>query len=517
MKKHYLIIILSLFCLLNEAQNWNVFNKNYRYNYKHDAATIISNVLFQDSVKQSGNDTIYYLNRVAALCAGMCPGFTVATNTTLMFNIPQFLQGSIIKYANGLVMLKDPNKLIMKPNCTLNQTWLFDSISNITATCTVIQQQNLFGIIDSVKTILLNQQDTIRLSKSFGILSFPGLYNQSKSYRLLGIENLYSYDSTALYGTKVPNAWDIYNYQVGDIFCEDYSSLRTNQKISECHKYQYIILSKVISTSGYIYGVARYGSDNFSFSTLNNVTCDNPILLSNSSLSFSNLNSPNLIENKMYPGMIVQNIQITGLYNQFGNPSTYYQNFPSIAYFVKSGAGVFNKVMGRKRYLCGIGVPDGDYYLLPQNGYTLTPYYSASSAFDKSVMIFASSFGLMNSHIRGFEYSATYCKTCFKRNGVSIFGTPYVGLEKNESGINGIVIRPNPASNNCQIQVPESLNGKSLKLEVKNILGEVVVREEFRNQTNYNLNISTFKAGIYFVGLYVEGNLAEEKKLMIER
>jgi hypothetical protein len=519
MKKNYLVILLSLFCLLSEAQNWNVFNKNYRYNYKHDASTIISNVLFQDSISQLGSDTIYYMNRIGMLCVGACPGYTsvlTVSNPAAILNLPQFLQRTIIKYANGLVMLKDPNKLALKPNCALNQTWLFDSISNITATCTAIHQQNLFGILDSVKTILLNQQDTIRISKSFGIISFPELYNQNRSYRLLGIENLNSYDSTALFGTKVPNAWDFYNYQVGDIFCEDYSSLRANQQTSECSKTQYIIISKSISATGYIFGVARYGSYDVKFSTLNNVSCNTTPELSNSILSFPNLNSKNLIENKIYPGMVVQNITISGLYDQFSSNHTYYQNFPSIANFAKGGTGIFYKVM-QTGFECGIGIPNNSIYGLSQTGYTLMPYYTLYPILNKSSMMFATTFGLVSSMYKGFEVSASFCKTCFKRNGVTIFGEPYVGLEKNENSINEIVISPNPATKNCQIQLPESLKEKTIKIEIKNVLGEILLRDEFRNQSYYSLNTSTFNAGIYFVGIYLEGNLLEEKKVIVER
>lgn len=188
---------------------------------------MVTNVLFVDTVKQIGTDTVYSMNRIGIECTGTCPTITVAITTTatvIVPNMPQFLQRSITKYANGLVMLHDTAKLVIKPNCILNETWLFDSINNKIAQCTNLSTEIIFSSLDSVKTILIDGTDTLKLSKQFGIIQFPDLYSKNKYYRLVGVENAASYDQIALYGLKVPNAWDFYNFDVGDVFCYNISS-----------------------------------------------------------------------------------------------------------------------------------------------------------------------------------------------------------------------------------------------------------------------------------------------------
>ncbi len=152
----------------------------------------------------------------------------------ILKNMPQFLQRNIKKYSTGLVMLYDTTKIIIIPNCILNQTWLFDSIYNKTAICTFVNTQNIFGVINSVKTILINNIDTLKLRKSFGIIVFPQLYNVNKYYRMVGIENKNSYDLNALFENKVPDAWDFYNFNIGDEFCNIYNYRYASLSNSNC-------------------------------------------------------------------------------------------------------------------------------------------------------------------------------------------------------------------------------------------------------------------------------------------
>jgi hypothetical protein len=218
------VIILFLLALTFslKAQNWNAFNKAYRYNYIYDYNALVTNVMFTDSVKTVGSDTIYYLNRIGVECSGSCPTITTAITTTatvVVPNMPQFLQRTIIKASSGIVQLKDTGNWIIKPTCTVSEVWVFDSISLKTAQCVNISTLTIFSVVDSIKTIIADGTDTILLSKQFGLIQFPNIYGKNKYYRLVGIENKASYDQTSLYGYKVPNAWDIYDYNVGDKFC----------------------------------------------------------------------------------------------------------------------------------------------------------------------------------------------------------------------------------------------------------------------------------------------------------
>ena len=203
MRNSLRIVALLLIFIPAQAQNWNLFNKEYRYNYKFNNSQLVTNVLFADTVLLAGSDTIYNMNRIGVECTGSCPTITAALNPTVTYivpNMPQFLQRTIRKYLNGIVMPKDTAKQVIIPTCSVTQTWLFDSILNINATCISALVQNVFGQNDSVKTIIVGGNDTLLLSKSFGILQFPLPYGQNKYYRLAGIERRNSYDQNPLFG-----------------------------------------------------------------------------------------------------------------------------------------------------------------------------------------------------------------------------------------------------------------------------------------------------------------------------
>jgi len=102
-----LLILAFLISVISYGQNWNVFNKGYRYNYKFDNSALISNVLFADTVKQTGMDTTYIMNNVG-----------VVNGNTLTINRPQFLMKKIVKLANGNVSLLDTTSIIIIPTCT---------------------------------------------------------------------------------------------------------------------------------------------------------------------------------------------------------------------------------------------------------------------------------------------------------------------------------------------------------------------------------------------------------------
>jgi hypothetical protein len=173
---------VCLISLVGLSQNWNAFNKAYRYNYRYNNSALISNVLFADTVYQSGSDTIYNLNRIGVECTNSCPTVTAPLNQAnhLIPNVPQFMQRKIRKYSNGTLLLFDTTKIIIRPFCGVNESWLFDSIYNKTAVCIAKSTQNVLGVIDSVKTILIGGVDTFKLSKNFGVIMFPDLYAKNK-------------------------------------------------------------------------------------------------------------------------------------------------------------------------------------------------------------------------------------------------------------------------------------------------------------------------------------------------
>ena len=213
-----LIFLLFVWPLFTHSQNWEIFNSYDRYNYQTAGAPLITNVLFADSFKLIGSDTIYYLNRIVQK-----PNYITSYDTVLK-NLPQFFQKQIRRSGDGTYVFSidsgydrfNPDTFVIEAFANVNDNWLYDTTANITATVTSQTLQILFGTTDSVKQINLSTGDSILLSKSFGIVGFPSdtLTATGKTpmyYNLSGIE-------TRGIGDSVINFWSIYNFNVGDVF-----------------------------------------------------------------------------------------------------------------------------------------------------------------------------------------------------------------------------------------------------------------------------------------------------------
>lgn len=234
---------LLLISLTLPAQNWEILNSHDRYNYQASGAPLITNVIFADSFKVFGSDTLYYLNRIVQK-----PNY-ISSYDTVLRNLPQFFQKQVLRSPDGTYVFSidsgydgfNPDTFVIKTRANVGDNWLYDTTANITATVATQTLQILFGTTDSVKQINLSNGDSILLSKSFGIVGFPSdtltATGKTPMYsNLQGIE-------TRGIGDSVINFWNIYNFNVGDVFM-----YKLEDGIGcECHGYfKYTILSRQI-------------------------------------------------------------------------------------------------------------------------------------------------------------------------------------------------------------------------------------------------------------------------------
>lgn len=466
-------ILLFLISATSFSQNWNVFNKAYRYNYKFDNSALISNVLFvQSYTVLTNSDTIYDINKIG-----------IVSGNILTANQPQFLQHSIVKKADGSVMFQSPGSITVLPTCTLNQTWLFDSNLNYSATCVAITTVNIFSIVDSLRIILVNNTDSVLLSKKFGIIKYPHLYGLNKYYRLVGIENKATYDLNPLYGEKVPNAWDFYDYYIGYQWCYE-SSFHNGDygsgQMQGCEQSTQVVKTKSITPTGYIYNIDKTSkSSNFDYAyctySLAPITFTNTNLAYDASNFPGGLSSPSLRENKMYPGMVDGSGQMQ---------------------LVKLGTdnvGRVYKYAGKSCASMGVNMPNQN----EPAGYG----YISSNTYSATGMLYSLSFGVG----KGKLTENIDC-LCFYRYCATCYGT--VGtfeIKKNEVQN---LIYPNPA--NTALNFP--INSKGL-VRVLNSLG-VLVKEEFIEYKN-TMDISALSNGLYFVEIQSDSFKATQK-LIIE-
>jgi hypothetical protein len=480
------------------AQNWNVFNKQYRYNYIYENNSLITNVLFADSVKQIGNDSVYFMNRIGIECTGTCPTITTAITTTAMVivpNMPQFLQRTIIKYSNGLVMLKDTAKQVIKPNCILNETWLFDSVNNKNAQCINLSTQTIFSITDSIKTILIDGTDTLKLSKQFGIIKFPNVYNKNKYYRLVGIENTASYEQASLYGSKVPNEWNFYNFDVGDKFCYAITDLFNPPHGDPGHNITANMTLEILSKTfipaiGYNYTVKK------EIQTVTQ-TSTNPLVAFNSTITTINYTLNTLsMANVMYPNQIIISAVNVGSLVKFGtdNNGKFYkffgpncQNYTNVTLPNNNGVTYYNS--------------NGSYY-----EYSFDPHLSK---------VFGEGLGSVTDIV---DWSGVIinkqCLTCAIKNNLLYLGTEiFVGQkENNASLVNSLSIFPNPTSDKIIISSNEKI---IKKIELINSIGQIILVREI-NESTVSIDLKNYEAGIYFIKITDHFGNLEIKKIFKE-
>ena len=148
-----------------------------------------------------GNDTILYLNRI-----------TTKVNDQYLINQPGFLQKKIQVNEDKSVAFSDPAEFVLYPSGGVGYYWMFDQSKNTAAFVENVEDQNVLGIPDRVKTILLSDGNRIKLSQKWGIISFPDIINPGINYDLVGINN-------QRVGKCFPDNTDYaLGWDVGDVF-----------------------------------------------------------------------------------------------------------------------------------------------------------------------------------------------------------------------------------------------------------------------------------------------------------
>ena len=498
------ILILVIFCgTILYSQNWTVFNKNYRYNYRYDNTSIITNVLFADTFLITGGDTILKLNRVVAKCTGSyCPTSTVVLsgNNNYIINMPQFLQREIIIKPN-YIQLNDTIKLTIFPTCTVGAVWKFDSLNNINITCINKLQQINFGVNDSVKILLIGTSDTLKLSKNFGILQWPQLYNQNKYYKLTGIELASTYLPTALFGERVPNAWDFYDFNVGDEFTI-HNQMYQSAQIGSCSLISYTITNKNIIGDSYNYNVnTATRKDNGTYTQYYTCTGMFPpvITYSTSVITYSNLSHKKLKENISYPGQFIYD----SMFSNYVNDSNGF--YYSIVQFYNDNLNNFYKLHGQTCVLTASTSPQFTNTTISNFGGA--PYPSSNNIISNNWgnfhEYFTTGFGRISKKNTAIGGEIKSCLIHYKKGNNIYFGPNPLLTNINELKYNyeGLNIYPNPANEviNVELGMLASIgSATNYKIEITNALGEVLLNQIAT--TNYiTLNINNFNSGIYFV------------------
>lgn len=169
--KRIILFIITFSCFLAvNAQNWQLLNPNYKYNFEINNTGFITHQIFADSFDIIDFDTVFYLNRIVTV-------YDTSANTQYEIefkikNQPQFLMRQVVKDTNNFYSFEDTINFVIKPEYHFGQPWNFRISPNINAVVSFEGVENVLGQADSVKYISLSDGRTIKISKNYGIYYF---------------------------------------------------------------------------------------------------------------------------------------------------------------------------------------------------------------------------------------------------------------------------------------------------------------------------------------------------------
>ena len=210
MKRHILIFtILTGIISIDKlsSQDWQIVNPNYHYHYVlYDSLGGITDSLdaYTVRVDHTEGDTIFFNQWLREnILKSKIESVNIFTH--------HFLRRRMIKSRLGEVLFQSPGEIRFIIPEKPGQSWVFDSQADIKAELDAIYTAEIYGEIDSIKSIALSSGDIILWSRSFGILQFPVGYGKNEYYRQIGI-------SGPDVGFTFPKMDDFYGFVPGDRF-----------------------------------------------------------------------------------------------------------------------------------------------------------------------------------------------------------------------------------------------------------------------------------------------------------
>ena len=107
------MFVITILISNSYSQNYKPLVIGNKYNYIQGNNDIITTTIWIDSIKLSGGDSVYYLNRIITNCdscsriADSYPSYEICDTCIALQNQPQFLQRMIITDPHGTWNFKD--------------------------------------------------------------------------------------------------------------------------------------------------------------------------------------------------------------------------------------------------------------------------------------------------------------------------------------------------------------------------------------------------------------------------
>ena len=459
MKSHIILTLLLMLSTWANAQNWNLINSDRIVFFKHIDSAHISNTIIVDSIYANGGTTTYFTGYAYKECdtcnyydqliyryAKECLGFSIVNDTV---NQQYSLDGKLIKQQS-----------------LLNDSWTFDT--GITATTVSVGQAQILGVLDSIKTIVLSTNDTIIISKNYGVIRYPDFDNTLKYYELVGY-----HEGKNSYGEYAPNSWRAYDFNVGDVFF--FRNYWYYLQDNEFHDIKLIILDD-LSTSNTVKYLAKKLSHNYN------------LINGPDQTAFSYYS--NFID---YLSIVFDSTSIENIYGTTHHLA--YDNYSPVYNFYNNTEDLFDYNMSYYDPSFKVSHIVYDSILGYGKKVKLYSVYNdslLSPVHDEYVTTIYNHFGRAFMRVIDFEYMREEQLIGAIIDGDTIgqiFDYPD-DLGYNEIEKSNIYVYPNPTSNQLNVY------GNYKSLQIFNSVGEEVLRID---HPTTSINVSSLPDGIYFI------------------
>lgn len=481
--KNTLLLPVLLFTVTLSAQDWKPINHTEKYNYRYANNTFAT--LWVDSVRIDNTDSILILNTILGKL-NVQPPISWIFGSYLM-DQPQFFLSRMIYRNNGDIIMEGDNgrKYLLRTKGNLYDSWVFDSVYQDTATITQQYTTALFGNTDSIKVISLSNNDSIVLSKNFGILTFPLFDSVNQQVELAGIEGRNA-------GLQIPKFFEFFDINIGDIF---YYKYYYNDRWVSTTTYKKFVINNIEEGGLTVSHHADYKSRRISHSNYN-LYPDDTTLRSNPDSVLIYTNNANHFLNK-YAYQVLNN----GVQGEMFKPVIIGTN------------STFNTITKSYPYYNYCHYWDSDTIIE-------TSYPLICSNFNYKQEIYGRNVGFIHSswcHNNGTPYPETESEDLV---GCIINGVTSGTLLNDSIFMSTSVIEiplptqfnlfPNPAFTLINIEIPQGSKCNTLIISVFN--GNEVLIQELLKEKN-QLDISLLAPGLYFVKL-VNDNSVQVKKIV---
>ncbi|HEU4717955.1 MAG TPA: T9SS type A sorting domain-containing protein [Bacteroidia bacterium] len=494
------LLFLFLLPAVVTAQNWSPLNLTDKYNYRLGNDPVITQTVWQNGFSAVAGDTVFTLNDIMCdTCLTWTSGPLACDSCYGLLHVAQFEGKQVKQFASGWCNFRDPGSKTIDLFAALNDTWLFDTLNNVTAQVIFAGNSVVLGNADSVKTLLLSTGDTLCFSKDYGIVQWPHGYGQNSYYRLAGIQG-------RNIGVLIPRMMNYFDFAVGDIF--QYQGRINSGASPQVRDFirKYIITGKTVNGDTVRYTVQGHMASQ----------CEDVISM-NFWMEYSLINETyTFIDSANHTGNQFNNCAVDGFLRVIPNSGGMGQ--PQNSFNPAPGwyrCSLYMDPFGNKGIRFGTATSYTDFHIDPScsvpvfaGSDTLQPVSWGDAFTVQLTEGLGQTFALWTSN---FEGSWSEQLTAFRKNGdttgVLIPDNQLDALAQHPGSGGGMTVYPNPADEALIISLPGNVQAD---LVITDAGGRVVFRQQ-NAAGNIQLATADLAEGMYFLRVITAQGAAAEK------